>query len=533
MMKTVCIDQDLSNESIDLASREAEGFMREAGVERKNLLRQILILEETLLKYQAAWGPEARFCLKCGKHLHRLRLELSLVGPSFNPYDSGEETDSEVLRGLLAGMGLAPSWQYQDGRNLVVFSPRKKKRSQTFRLVLAIGLALAIGLICRLLPAAVPSFISQQLLTPIFDTFMGLLSAIAGPMIFLSVAWSIYSIGDTATLGRIGKRMISRFLLMTLLLSILGILVFLPFFSMEGGGGISFNFSELFDIVLDIAPGNLFTPFTEGNPLQIIFVAVVMGLAMLVLDHKTTVVASLVEQANSIIQLIMETLNSFLPIFIFINILNMILGNNFSALLQSYKLILLFVLGCLMSMLVYILLVCAHQRIRPVTLLRKLAPTFLIGLTTASSSAAFSANLETCRQDLGIDEKIVNFGVPLGQVVFMPNTSVLFLAIGLCMAEIYHVPISLTWLLTALVICVVLAVAAPPIQGGGLTCYAILLMQLSIPAEALGILITLDIILDFLDTASNLLILQTELIETASSLHMLDRQCLRSEKKPK
>ncbi len=48
------------------------------------------------------------------------------------------------------------------------------------------------------------------MITPVFDTFMGLLSAVAGPLIFLSVAGGIYNIGDIATLGKVGKRIISR-----------------------------------------------------------------------------------------------------------------------------------------------------------------------------------------------------------------------------------------------------------------------------------------------------------------------------------
>ena len=53
------------------------------------------------------------------------------------------------------------------------------------------------------------------------------------------------------------------------------------------------------------------------------------------------------------------------------------------------------------------------------------------------------------------------------------------------MAEIYGVKISPVWLITALIIAVVLAVATPPIPGGALACYTILLLQLEIPAQAI------------------------------------------------
>lgn len=94
--------------------------------------------------------------------------------------------------------------------------------------------------------------------------------------------------------------------------------------------------------------------------------------------------------------------------------------------------------------------------------------------------------MECCEKDLGIDKRIVNFGVPLGRVIFMPGVSVMFLAVGFCMAEIYGVTVSPVWLATAFLIAIVLAVAAPPIPGGALTCYTILFVQLKIPMESSG-----------------------------------------------
>ena len=104
----------------------------------------------------------------------------------------------------------------------------------------------------------------------------------------------------------------------------------------------------------------------------------------------------------------------------------------------------------------------------------------------------------------------------------MPGAAVLFIAAGLCMAEVYGTAISPTWIITLLIISVILAVAAPPVPGGALTCYTILFMQLNIPTEALAITIALNVIFEFFATAVNLLCLQTELVELAGELDMLD-----------
>ena len=353
------------------------------------------------------------------------------------------------------------------------------------------------------------------------------MSAVAGPLIFLSVAGGISNIGDIATLGKVGKRMIGRFLWMTLIFTTVFGIAILPLFPLAGSGGSSFQLSELLEMVLGIVPDNFFTPFLEGNPLQIIFLAALAGMAMLILGNRAAIVSLFLEQANAIILLIMENISAFVPVFIFGSLFNMILGKNFSVLLKAYKVLPVMLLGDVFLMAVYTGLVCIRKKVSTVVFLKKVFPVFLIGLTTASSAAAFLENRNVCEEKLGIDKKIVNIGVPLGQVVFMPGFSILYFVMGICMAEIYGVKISPVWLITALIIAVVLAVATPPIPGGALACYTILLLQLEIPAQAIVIAVAINVILDFFATAVDLFCLEAELTELAGDLGMLDVEKIR------
>ena len=513
---------ELTNYNIDNISEITEVFLNESKVEKDVVLRIKFALEELLLKYQEAFGEKAEVTLNCTKRLGVLKVELIIPGERLEPLEKDSETDSSVLQILLANMGLAPTWQYKNGANYITFIPKKKKPSQMVSLGVAILAALVVGGASYFLPENIRLAFSEQLISPLFNTFMGLLGAIAGPMIFLSVTWGIYGIGDTATLGRIGKKMITRFIIVQFVLSAIALLLFVPFFTIEKTADSSFAFSELFQMFLDIVPSNFFTPFTEGNPLQIIFVAVIIGLAMLILGNKTTTAASFVEQSNFIVQLIMETISGMIPLFVFGSILNMILGGNFEVLLKASKILPTLLLGLLVCMAIYVLMVSIRKKVNVIVLIKKLLPTFLIGLTTASSSAAFGTNMECCEKELGIDRRIVNFGVPLGQVVFMPGAAILFISAGMCMAEVYGTTISPTWLVTLMIISVILAIAAPPVPGGALTCYTILFMQLNIPSEALAIAIALNVVLEFAVTGVNLLCLQTELVELSGELDMLD-----------
>ncbi len=519
---------ELAGPGIDDAGEAAYSFLTAAKVEQKDALRVRLALEEALLRYRDE-GTAEEFTLRCRRHFRAPRVELSLSGPSLDPTSEEDRPDSEALTGMMAQMGLAPLWQYKNGTNRVLFTPKRKKRSLMGSLAAALVLAVALGYLCRLLPEAARLALSDKLVTPIFDTFMGLLTAISGPMIFLSVTWGICCIGDVASFGRIGKRMIAKFILYTVVLTVAAGAVVLPFFRMATGGGRAFDPSELMDMVLDIVPSNFFTPFTEGNPLQIIFVAVLIGIALLLLGEKVSVAATFVEQSNYVVQLIMEAVSSLVPVFVFGSVFRMFLGDEFRLLTRSYKIIPTIVLATAVVMVCSLALVCLRWKVGPVMLLKKTMPTFLIGLSTASSVAAYPTNQECCEKRLGINEKITRFGIPLGQVIYMPGAAVLFLVAGLCMAEIYEVPITPAWLLTALFICVMLAIAAPPVPGSTLTCYTLLFTQLGMPMEAVAIMTALNVILEFLATASDLFCLQMVLTDLGGSLEMLDIDTLRSQ----
>ena len=71
--------------------------------------------------------------------------------------------------------------------------------------------------------------------------------------------------------------------------------------------------------------------------MQIIFLAIPVGMAMLILGERTGTVAVFLDQANAIVLLLMEGISAFVPVFIFGSLFNMILGNHFSVLLKAYK----------------------------------------------------------------------------------------------------------------------------------------------------------------------------------------------------
>ena len=190
-----------SNSDIDVACEEVGRFLTSVGVERREALRIKLTLEEILLDFQERFGEDTGFKLRCIKRLTAIKVELSVAGRVFNPLE--KEEDENVIHGILAGIGLVPSYSYRNGKNCVTFTPKKKPLSSTVKMGAAIGLAVLCGLLLNLMPDGIKAGANDYFLTPVGDAFMGLISAVSVPLIFLSILSSICSMVNMETLGRI------------------------------------------------------------------------------------------------------------------------------------------------------------------------------------------------------------------------------------------------------------------------------------------------------------------------------------------
>lgn len=515
-----------SNSSIDQACELAGKFLSAAEVERREALRIRLTLEEALLQYQEKLGEDASFGLRLVKRLSSIRVELIVPGEAYDALENNREED-EVIRGLLTGVGLAPAWSYKNGKNHIVFIPKKKPLSSTAKMVAAILLAVVAGIVLNLLPENIRTGVNELLLTPVSNALTGLISAVSGPLIFLSVLGSICAMGNMDTFGKIGTKI---FKVIVFYMAVIGLLMTImgsPFFPVQWGGSGTTSFSQVLDMVYDIIPSNLFEPFITGNALHLIFIAIMVGLSMLVLSSRVSRVFELVEQLSTLVQTIMSTLSAFLPVLIFVIFTGMISSGNLSTILDSWK-ILVISLGLMMVYyIVNLFRIAIAHKVSPWVLWKKTMPTFMIAFTTASSAAAFTTNVKDANERLGVDKKLVEFAIPLGQVMFMPAFLAMLFSTEAGLAEICGIPITIPWLFIGMVTNLLVAFAVPPIPGGAALGFAAVFAQLGIPVEMMAIAIAINAIPDFPSTAIHASSWQLTLIEVADSLDLLDKETLR------
>lgn len=520
----------LNNAGIAEMVEDVRTALRDEKVERNSSLRILLTLEELLLRIQES-GAAPDVCeISVGKRFGRTILLLRWRAEAFDPTSSAEEDGWSFQ--ILSNLGLAPTWSYRGGVNTVKLRPPKgASPGRIVYLLGAVVLAAVLGAAGQALPDALISGVSEYLLTPVFKAFIGLLNTFAGLLIFLTVAAGVFGIGDTASLDRIGKTMFPRYILSAFIVSAATLAVTRPFFHLRAAEAVSGSsqLGEISEMLFNILPSNLVRPFLDGNTLQIIVLAAFTGVVLLILGEQTRHVDQLIEELGSVLRMMMEQVCKLIPLFVFVSLLRQIWSGTVGQLLSLWKPFCLFALVNVLMIAALVLMAGARTKTSIALLLRKVFPSFLVAFTTASSMAAYSTGVDACTKRLGIDRRLIDFGFPIGIVIYMPSGVTTFALLSGYLAEVYDVEVNLSWFIMAGILAAVLSIAIPPTPGAMLTCYGILMAQLGIPAEGLLLAATLDVVLDFFMTGIDILTLELELVCQADSLHMLDREVLRRE----
>ncbi len=527
---TKYLEYTLSPAAVDAVSKEVYDYLKSAKVAERDCKKYALGAEEVLLKHLDSGYEGKPLRISLGRRLFKQRITVETDGEALNVFVDTRAEKSLFENQILLNLGLSPEYNYSAGTNSYSFTASEKSANPFLKLIIAIAAALAAGFAGLLLPQSVSTFLLDGVLTPLHNTFLNVLGCIAGPMIFLSVAWGIYGIGDAATLKQVGKKLLIGYVAAIFIFSAMaaagGLAVFrLDYARSSGAGG---GMSTIFDMVLGIFPKNIFSPFVDGNTLQIIFLAITIGIALIFLGHKTTSVARAVEQINCVVQFLIEFISRLVPYFIFIVIIRMIWSGTAAVFLKVIRLFAVALAVDIIIVLAVLLLSSVRNGVGMGRLFKKGFPTFLIAFTTASSAASFGTNMEACRNKFGISETISSFGIPLGMVTFKPASVVEMAVMALFFAENYGLEISASWVVLLVFTAAVLSLATPPIPGGALASYAVLFLQLGIPEEALAVALACDTLFDFINTGINQFLLPFILLNESQKLGVVDNKKLKS-----
>lgn len=517
----------LTSEAIDTSSTHLAATL-EAVAGRREGLRLRLAVEDVLIHWRDVLGEDTvctlRFCSRLGQRT----IRLSAAGLSADPRLSRTEDELDIAGNVvLEKLGLAPSFRYERGVNQVTFQLPSKKPNQLVWICLAAVLALLLGFASLSLPGEVQILITEGLAAPALQMLLGALTGVAMPLVFFSICISIMDMGDIVTLGRLGKKLLIRFLVLTFAVAALSVAAIGWLFpiSTAGPSGTG-GFQSILSMVFAAVPANMFSPFLEGNTLQLIILGTCVGVAFLLLGERAAQAADVFRQLDRVVGLLMGGLNRLIPLFVFLTFFVLAASGTVTRLGGAVKIVLLCVLIFLALILISTAAMSLRFRISPHRLVRKMGPAFLVALSTASSMASYPVRLETCKKRLGMDEHTAHFAVPLAQTLFKPSGCVIYCVSALCVAEEYGVSITPIWLVLCIVVAALLTIATPPIPGGGKIAYTALLLQLGIPTEGLMLILAADAVLDFFITATNTYVQMVTTSHCADELGLLDRAVL-------
>ena len=529
MRKMILISQTELSAGMDFI----EAGLSEFEIGKKQKLKTMLVAEESLQKLiMHAESVEEKICIALNKKMGSAYLSMSLRGQTFeliqgdtvedvlhleqDDQQTSHEKEEEMIRDILLRANKDQlRYKNKKGTNIVEITVRKNPHAMVMRTMFALAAAIVIGLAMKAVaPDTISEIVNDTFLTSISTMFLNALKMVVGPVVFFSIVSCISQFGDLKEVGRIGGKIMGFYMLTTVLAIIVATAVFYLLqpgnpelaskLAADASTVVSSDVSiSIKDTIVGIVPSNFVKPFLESNMMQLIFMAVLIGIAVGKIGEYSQLLKDIFEACNSLFLKITVILVQFIPIATFCSILSVILKTGPDVLLSMLAMLGTFAVGILAMMCVYCLLMIVIGRLNPVPFLKKYSPTMLQVFGMASSNAAIIVNMDACEHKLGIPKKIYSLSIPLGATINMDGTCVYLVIFGLALARVFGVEISGGTLLSMFISVLVLSVGAPGVPGAGLVCLSVLLTQLNVPIAGIGLVMGLDSLLGMLRAMSN------------------------------
>jgi Na+/H+-dicarboxylate symporter len=383
----------------------------------------------------------------------------------------------------------------------------------TRRILLALIAGLAVGFLVRSLANTRP-FLHDLLTRGLFELigrwFVAALMMLVVPVVLVTLVNGIARMSEPARLGRIALQTMALYLGTTALAISLALLAATL---VDPGEGRHFEIApytapsppSVKDVLAGLIPRNPLQAMAEGNMLQIIVFAIFLGLALALSRERAAGVAAWFEDMETVVLRLVGLVVALAPIGVFALMakLGAELGLDAIRPLLAYFLTVLGVL-LLQLFLVYPLLLALLAGLDPRPFLRKMRTPQLFAFSTASSAATIPVNLRTVEEVLGVDRRIAGFTVPLGATINMDGTAIMQGVAVVFIAQLYGMPFGIAEFLTVILMATLASIGTAGVPGVGLVMLAMVLAQLGLPAEAIGLIIGIDRLLDMVRTAVNI-----------------------------
>jgi Na+/H+-dicarboxylate symporter len=341
--------------------------------------------------------------------------------------------------------------------------------------------------------------------------FMASLKLLVVPLVFVSLVCGTASLEDISRLGRIGGKTLALYLVTTgiaISLALTAALIVKPGAGIALPTDLTYAANEapgFADTLINIFPTNPIQAMANGNMLQIIVFACLFGFAMTLSGDAGRSLREFFDSLNQVILRLVTVLMEVAPYGVFCLLAKIFALQGFGLIVQmgAYFSV---VLGVLLihGLVIYPLLLTTLARLDPRTFLRKMRGPVSFAFSTASSNATLPVTLETAEKRLGAENSVAAFTIPLGATINMDGTAIMQGVATGFIAQAYGIELGATDYLVVVLTATLASIGTAGVPGVGLIMLAMVLKQVNLPVEGIGLIIGVDRLLDMVRTAVNI-----------------------------
>jgi len=370
------------------------------------------------------------------------------------------------------------------------------------------------------------SFISREVLHPVGQIFLRMIFMIVVPMVFSALVLGVLQLGQGHLLANVARKTLAY----TILASSISVLIAITLVNvLKPGVGFQINpeaieqqagsvtdikknssetkpFSQ---IIVELIPKNPIESATKalsGEMLQLMVFALFFGIALSLVLRKNQEgpLVGFLEQVFEVCMKVVDFAMKLAPFGVFAIVFNTAFkhGEGFIASLLFYVLVV--VAGLLIQQfVVYTALLKYAAGKNPVEFFKKCREVYLYAFSTASSNATLPKALETAEKDLKLPPQISRFVLTIGSTANQNGTALFEGVTVLFLAQVYGIPLDFSQQATVVLMSILAGIGTAGVPGGSLPLIMILLQQVGIPPEGLGLILGADRFLDMCRTTLN------------------------------
>lgn len=351
--------------------------------------------------------------------------------------------------------------------------------------------------------------------------FLNALKMIVVPLVTSAIITGIANIGSQGGFGRLGGKTLLYYVSTSFIAIMIGLFlvnVIEPGFSdapppvIESNDKVSQavegkSAGDVVDVFLRMIPTNIVDAAASGQMLGLIFFSILFGFFMTQLKGEVKqTMENFWQGVFDIMMMITAMIMKFAPIGVFGLVAASVAKTGF----DQFGNLALFFMTVTLALAVHLLVVMplilrfVGGVKNPWLHFQAMAPALLTAFSTSSSSSTLPVTLRSLEHRAGVSNRVSSFVLPLGATVNMDGTALYECVAAIFIAQLFGVPLDFSTQLLIVVIALTTSIGVAGIPSASLVAISIILVAVGLPAEAIGLLLVVDRLLDMMRTTVNI-----------------------------